>query len=102
MRGEDIMSESITEIKFNNANSRDTYFTVHNIKKAHEISKGKGVKVGVIDWLFAYENNRILYSGCANISGKTQCLYEFDGHGLIMVTTLREIAPALIKTEEMV
>jgi len=83
----------ISEIMLNNANSRDTYFTVHNIKKAHEISKGINVKVGIIDWLFAYEKNKSLYSGCADISNESLCLYEYDGHGHMMATTLREIAP---------
>lgn len=86
------MSE-VKEIFFNNANSRDTYFTIHNIKKAQNVSKGKGIKVGIIDWLFAYNNNKSLYSGCADISGESQCLYEHNGHGLMMATTLREIAP---------
>lgn len=87
------MGDNMTEIKFNDANSRDTYFTVHNIKKAHKISKGKGVKVGVIDWCFAYESKKTLYSGYANISGDEQYLYKSGGHGLAMATTLREIAP---------
>jgi hypothetical protein len=83
----------INEIKFNNANSRDTFFTVHNVKKAQSVSKGKGVKVGIIDWLFAYETNKSLYSGCTNISGEAPCLYEYGGHGLMMATTLCEVAP---------
>jgi hypothetical protein len=83
----------MNDIKFSNANSRDTYFTVHNIKKAHAISKGKGIKVGIIDWLFAYEENKDLYAGCVNISGDALSLYEQDGHGHMMAVTLREIAP---------
>jgi hypothetical protein len=37
-------------LNFNNANSRDTYFTVHNVKEAHMLSKGKGVKGGIIKY----------------------------------------------------
>jgi len=59
----------MTEIFIPNANSRETYFTMHNIREAHKYSKGKGVKVGVIDWLFD------------------------NGHGLWMASVLREIAP---------
>lgn len=44
-------------IYFNNANSRDTYFTVHNVKEAHKYSKGKGIKVGIIDWCFDAKAN---------------------------------------------
>ena len=87
------MNKNITEIKFENANSRDTYFTVHNIKKAHEISRGTGVKVGVIDWLFAFEDNKLLYAGSANITGDEFNLNIGSGHGLMMATTLKEIAP---------
>lgn len=81
------------EIIFTNGNSRETYFTVHNIKKAHNTSKGKGIKVGVIDWLFGMNNNKSLFAGYADITGVPQHLFENEGHGLWMVTTLREIAP---------
>lgn len=83
----------IKEIQFSNANSRDTYFTVHNVKSAHQFSKGKGVKVGIIDWLFDLNNNKTLYQGYANISGESKYLFEYSGHGLMMATTLKEIAP---------
>ena len=39
----------INEIYFGNANSRQTYFTLHNIARAHEKAKGRGVKVGIMD-----------------------------------------------------
>lgn len=81
------------EILFGNANSRDTYFTVHNIKKAQSMTKGKGIKVGIIDWLFAYDRNKALYAGYADISKEAKLLFEYSGHGLMMATTLKEIAP---------
>jgi len=82
----------MSEIFFNNANSRQTYFTLHNIKAAHALASGKDVKVGVIDWLFAYSENQTLYSGCADIANKPETLNQ-SGHGYWMANTLREIAP---------
>lgn len=86
------MAELI-KIEFKNANSRDTYFTVHNIKEAHKLSKGKGIKVGIIDWSFAMNENKGLYSGGVDLTGVSEELYEYDGHGLMMATVLKEIAP---------
>lgn len=80
-------------INFSNANSRDTYFTVHNAKAAHIHARGKGVKVGVIDWLFGLGDNKPLYADSVDISGFESGLYEGNGHGLWMATVLREIAP---------
>jgi hypothetical protein len=77
---------------FNDANSRETYFTLHNVRTAHQYSKGKGVKVGVIDWLFGLERNKSLYAGVADISGNPE-QQGGEGHGLWMTTTLRETAP---------
>jgi len=81
------------EIYFNNANSRNTYFTVHNVREAQKRSKGKGVKVGIIDWLFALDENGSLYSGSADIIGDKHLLHTSKGHGYMMAATLREIAP---------
>jgi hypothetical protein len=77
---------------FTDANSRETYFTLHNVRIAHRYSKGKGVKIGVIDWLFGLEQYKSLYTGVADISGNSEQLGG-EGHGLWMATTLREIAP---------
>lgn len=81
------------EIIFNNANSRETYFTLHNVAKAHEKTTGRGVKVGVMDWLFGGSENKGLYAGYADVSRRPECLYDSCGHGLTMAVTLREIAP---------
>ena len=80
------------KIIFSNANSRDTYFTVHNVKAAHAISTGKGIKVGIMDWLFGYATHPNLYAGAVNF---TQHQYALDSeeHGLWLANTLREIAP---------
>lgn len=91
-KGDDYMAE-LTKIDFKDANSRDTYFTVHNIKEAHKLSRGKGIKVGIIDWCFAMDENKWLYSGGIDLTGVPKELYEYDGHGLMMATVLREIAP---------
>jgi len=82
----------MNHIYFNDSNSRDTYFTLHNVKSAHSVTLGKGVKVGVIDWLFSYGDNPSLYAGYADISGKPECLNQ-SGHGFWMANTLREISP---------
>lgn len=83
----------INEIYFGNANSRQTYFTLHNIARAHEKANGRGVKVGIMDWLFGGDENKGLYAGYADVSEHPELLYEAAGHGLMMATTLREIAP---------
>lgn len=50
------------EIVFTNANSRETYYTMHNIKSAHQYSKGKGIRIGILDWLFACEKHTDFYT----------------------------------------
>lgn len=78
---------------FKNANSRDTYFSIHNVKFAHQYSTGKQIRIGIIDWLFSYKNNSDTYAGFANISNRSDFLFELDGHGRMMANTLKEIAP---------
>ncbi len=77
---------------FANANSRDTYFSVHNVKTAHKISTGKGVKVGIMDWSFGCGSNKNLYVGAENFAGYKTAPDE-EGHGFWMANTLKEIAP---------
>lgn len=77
-------------IMFNNANSRDTYFTIHNIPSAHNVSKGKGIKVGIMDTSYAYEKHRDIYAGGINFSGEAD---ESEEHGYWMTNVLKEIAP---------
>lgn len=79
-------------ITFPNANSRETYFTLHNVKAAHKLALGADVKVGIIDWLFALDEHPDLYTGYADISGIPDQLQQ-SGHGYWMASTLREIAP---------
>lgn len=93
---------------YENANSRPTYFTVHNVLRAQEITKGKGIKVGIIDSHFAYERHPDLYSGGKFFAGDRKDYNSYEYHGYWMATTLREIAPEVeiyalgvsFKTEE--
>ncbi|HEY0788081.1 MAG TPA: S8/S53 family peptidase [Thermoanaerobaculia bacterium] len=76
-----------------NANSRRTYFSVHDIAGARALATGKGVKVGVIDHYFGYDANRALYAGGKDFLGDADGFRTIGEHGLWMATTLREIAP---------
>ena len=78
---------------FRNANSRNTYFSIHNIEPAHRYSTGKQIRVGIIDWLFFYNKNADIYAGFSDISNQPDFLFELDGHGHMMANTLKEIAP---------
>ncbi len=78
---------------FKNANSRDTIFSMHNIKKAQQITQGKGIKVGVIDKFFGYNKHSDLYSGGMDFSKSSNSFYEIDEHGYWMSLILKEIAP---------
>lgn len=80
---------------FENANSRPTYFSIHNIEKAWKISRGAGVKVGVLDHSFGFEVNRDLYAeGKAFQKDNWSNNFNTESHhGFWMASTLREIAP---------
>ena len=80
---------------FPKANSRPTYFTIHNEQEAWAISKGAGVKVGILDQSFGYEIHKDLYSGGKNFQkGDSEKLFNRNiHHGYWMASTLREIAP---------
>ncbi len=81
---------------FPNANSRDTYFTIHNLRAAHDISRGRNAKVGILDQYFGSQlaQTRGLYAGGASFGGSGDgALTTQIGHGYWMALTLREIAP---------
>ena len=86
-------SSSLWNIYIPNANSRGTYFTIHNITEAHEYSKGKGIKIGILDWGFGYSKHKSLYAGGECFNGFRQNFDENSEHGLWMATVLKEIAP---------
>lgn len=86
----------IWSVSFPDANLRETYDSVHNVKEAQKISTGKGVKVGILDWGFAFAEHDGLYAG-----GKDFATYSYHDdnfnhtseHGFWMAQTLKEIAP---------
>ncbi|WP_297417791.1 S8 family serine peptidase [Clostridium sp.] len=80
-------------IHFENANSRDTYFTIHNVKQAQTFSKGKGIKIGILDHYFGYESHKELYNNCIDFLNDANSLNNISEHGYWMATTLKEIAP---------
>lgn len=82
-----------SEIFFNNANSRETYFTLHHIKEAHQYSKGLHVKVGILDWLFGKEIHKDLYSDFIDVTNTPNDILNYEGHGYWMASVLKEIAP---------
>jgi hypothetical protein len=84
-------SINIRKLEFDNANSRDTYFTMHNIKAAHELSTGKGIKIGILDWNFGYDTENSLYTSIEKFTDTP--LNEAKEHGFQMAKVLREVAP---------
>ena len=85
--------KNIEEIFLKNANSRDTYFSIHNVKIAHLFGKGKNVRVGIIYWLFGKEKNSSLYDEFIYLTNSDLDFLNYEGHGLWMATVLKEIAP---------
>jgi hypothetical protein len=82
---------------FPGANSRPTYFTVHQVAAAQALATGAGVKVGILDHLFGTDLHPELYAGSANFLGSRGewKLRSKDEHGYWMALTLREIAPGV-------
>lgn len=80
---------------FPGANSRETYFTVHNVRAAQKITRGAGAKVGILDHSFGMEVHPDLYAGGENFQvgmwGET--FTSQSHHGYWMSLVLREIAP---------
>ncbi len=81
-----------TPLVFPGANSRVTYFTLHNIAAAQEISRGSGVRVGILDHGFGLEGHRDLYADGVDFRGN-DALSAYAEHGYWMALVLREIAP---------
>jgi hypothetical protein len=75
-------------------NSRETYFTVHNLAAAHRLATGKGVKVGILDHYFGVAHHPELYAGGENFLPEDSAGFrEASEHGYWMALVLREIAP---------
>lgn len=83
-------------LHFPNANSRHTYLSIHNVREAWLVSKGAGVKVGILDHSFGYDVHEGMYAGGKNFQkGAWGESFNSDSHhGFWMASTLREIAPA--------
>jgi subtilisin family serine protease len=84
-----------TILVFPGANSRETYFTIHNIREAHSITKGKGAKIGILDHSFGFDAHRDLYSGGeAFQTDKWAGSFAANSHhGYWMSLVAHEIAP---------
>jgi hypothetical protein len=82
---------------FENANSRPTYFSVHDIAAAHQLTRGEGIQIGILDHYFGTDIHPGLYAGSANFLGDTaiEKLTTVAEHGYWMAKTLREIAPGV-------
>lgn len=78
-----------------NGNSRDTYFTIHHVKEAWQFGKGKGIKVGILDAYFAFDEYPDLYTDGQDFSNEENgdALKKWKSHGWSMAYVLREIAP---------
>ena len=84
---------SFVTVNFENANSRDTYFSIHNIRAAQEAGTGAGVRVGILDWGFGFEEHEGLYAGGRDFSGNPDNFNHTNEHGYWMASVLREVAP---------
>ncbi len=95
------MRESLTVrapaiLYFPNANSRPTYFTIHNVCDAWAISKGAGVKVGILDHSFGCDVHPGLYAGGENFQPDwAESFKSGSHHGFWMASVLREVAPGV-------
>ncbi len=80
---------------FPNANSRPTYFSIHNVREAWATSRGAGVKVGILDHSFGFRTHPGLYAGGQAFQADewAQSFDTVSHHGYWMASTLREVAP---------
>lgn len=91
-------NREIWNISFPDTNSRDTYFSIHNLKQAQEVSKGEGIKAGILDWGFGFDEHEGLYAGGKDFSAweyHEENFLHANEHGFWMAQTLKEIAPEI-------
>lgn len=75
-------------------NARQTYFTIHDLWAAQKLSRGTGVRVGVLDHFFDLDHHPELYAGGENfLPGRDAWLRTAAEHGYWMAMVLREVAP---------
>jgi subtilisin family serine protease len=84
-----------TILVFPGANSHETYFTIHNIREAHAITKGKGAKIGILDHSFGFDLHPGFYGGGQAFQSDdwAQTFRSRSHHGYWMALVAREIAP---------
>lgn len=82
-------------VTFADANTRETYETVHHIREAQKTATGKGIRVGVLDKYFGFRKHASLYSGGKDFVNDAEAFEEISEHGRWMTTTLKEIAPGV-------
>lgn len=82
-----------TYITSANANSRPTYLTMHNIAEAQKHATGRGVKIGIIDHYFGFDDQNALYAGGVDFLNDEQAFRKIGEHGLWLTRTAKEIAP---------
>ena len=82
---------------FPNANSRPTYFSVHHFGEAWAVSKGNGVKVGILDHSFGFQVHDGLYAGGRSFHTDDwgESFDSTSHHGYWMARTLKEVAPGV-------
>lgn len=89
-------NREVWNVNVPDSNSRDNYFTIHNLKEAQKVSKGEGIKVGILDWGFGFLEHDGLYAGGSDFSTWKYHDDNFNHtneHGFWMAQTLKEIAP---------
>jgi hypothetical protein len=84
-----------TVLVFPGANSRATWFTIHNVAAAHAVTKGRGAKIGILDHSFGFDAHRDLYAGGQAFQSDewAQTFAARSHHGWWMALAAREIAP---------
>gem|GEM_PF-2470714 len=82
-------------LRFPEANSRPTWHSVHNLSEAHRMSRGAGVKVGILDHSFGFSRQDGLYAGGQNFqTGEWGESFDtVEHHGFWMACALKEVAP---------
>lgn len=88
-------SSEIRYVYFPNANTHESYQTVHGVREAHQHATGKGVKVGIIDKYFGVKKHPELYAGGKDFVNDQERFENVEEHGFWMATTLKELAPGV-------
>jgi len=73
----------------------ETHLTLHNVRAAHRITMGEGIRVGILDHSFGASTHPELYAGGRRFlkDGLPPIAEPETHHGYWMALTLREIAP---------